>query len=129
MIFFFEKSCLVSLIGHYGTGKTLLAAEVLKIWKGGLFEHNEEVDLIALTFDGAPTAAAKVLDYNLLNQELKSKYFQDQEEDHVYISHWQDFMKQIYEFNNCINLLLGFPSLFKNCLNWKIISFCQKFEN
>ena len=30
----------------------MLAAEVLKIWKGGFLEHNEEVDLFALTFNG-----------------------------------------------------------------------------
>ena len=67
----------------------MLAAEVLKIWKGRFLEHNEEVDLFALTFDGIYS-----IDYNLLNQELKSKYFQDQEENQVQVGHWQDCMKQ-----------------------------------
>ena len=69
--FLCENISFPSLTGHYGTGKTLLATEVLKIWKGRFHEHNKEVDLIALTFDGGglqiPRAYAIVLNYHLLN--------------------------------------------------------------
>ena len=67
----------------------MLAAEVLKIWMGRFLEHNGEVEAFALTFNGHIG-----LDYKLLNQELSSKYFQDQEKTQVQVSHWQEFMKQ-----------------------------------
>ena len=67
----------------------MLAAEVVKIWMGRFLEDNGEVDAFALTFDGIIR-----LDYQLLNQELSSKYFQDQEENQVQVSHWKKFMKK-----------------------------------
>jgi len=61
----------VILSGHYGTGKTMLAAEVVKIWLGRFLETNREVDVFVLTYD------VGVFQYNyaLLIQELKDKYF------------------------------------------------------
>ena len=67
----------------------MLAVEVLKIWMGRFFEHNAEVDALTLTCNGG-----FALEYELLNQELQSKYFQDQEGNQVQVSHWQEFMSK-----------------------------------
>ena len=83
-----ENILCLSLAGHFGTGKTMLAAEVLNIWMGRFLENNGGVDAFALTFNG------KNLDYTFLNQELSSKYFQYREENQVHVSHWSDFMKK-----------------------------------
>ena len=72
----------------------MLAVEVLKIWMGRILEDNGEVDAFALTFDGYSRSGNGNLNYKLLNEELSSKYFQDQQENQVQVSHWQEFMQK-----------------------------------
>ena len=67
----------------------MLAVEVVKIWMGRFLEHNGEVDAFVLTYNHGGYK------YKLLNTELRSKYFQDQEEKQVQICHCQEFMKTI----------------------------------
>ena len=77
----------LSATGHFGCGKTMLAVEVVKIWMARFLEHNGTVEAFVLTFD-----EKYGLDYKLLNEELRSKFFQDQEESQVKVYQWQEFM-------------------------------------
>ena len=67
-----------------------------KILIARLLEHVEEVKAYVLTFDGMArerSYANVFLDYTLLNEELKSKWFQIYK-DHVEVSHWNDFVQK-----------------------------------
>ena len=77
----------LSLIGHYGTGKTMLAAEVVKIWLGRFLETYRVVDAFVLTYD-----SHWGYNYALLIQELRDKYFPD--ENQLQVSLWHEFMKK-----------------------------------
>ena len=84
------------LIGHYGSGKTMLAAEVVKIWLGRFLETYREVDAFVLTYDSKSELFDRCsrwgFNYDLLIQELRDKYFPH--ENQVQVSHWSEFMEQ-----------------------------------
>ena len=77
----------------------MVGVEVAKILIARLLEHDEEVKAYVLTFDGMArerSYANVFLDYTLLNEELKSKWFQIYK-DHVEVSHWNDFVQRFAE--------------------------------
>ena len=72
----------------------MVGVEVAKILIARLLEHDEKVKAYVLTFDGINDyGAVGILDYNLLNEELKTKWFQIYK-DQVEVSHWSDFVQK-----------------------------------
>ena len=73
-----------AISGHYGTGKTVLASEAVKMILARLKETSKDVDVHVLTFDGG-----SVMNYELLMKDLKNKWFADQD---VNIQPFADFL-------------------------------------
>ena len=102
---------LFTIKGHFGSGKTIMGIEAAKIKTAKFLEENEtNVKVFALTFDKGD------LDYKLLNEELKSKGFQDENNNLVTISHWSEFLATFMtEYEKVLSLrqknLLSKPSM------------------
>ena len=77
--------------GHFGSGKTMLGVEAAKIKMARFLEKKEEVIVYVATFNKSQLIGHS-FNYKLLNEEFKGKYFQDQDENNVKISHWTDFI-------------------------------------
>ena len=77
-------------------------------------EYHGDVEVFALTFDIFNRK------YSLLNEELKSKYFQDEDKNHVKISHWSDFVSQFVENHEEILTLEQKNLLRKETSDYKI---------
>ena len=78
---------MISILGHYGSGKTLLASEAVKMKLARLKAISKKVDVYILTFNGN-------LSYKLLMEDLKYKWFGDQ---NVIIRHFTDFLQRFTE--------------------------------
>ena len=63
----------------------MLGVEVAKIMLARFLEQGEDVKVTALTFNFG-------CNYELLNDEFKSKYFQGQDENQMQVFHWSDFL-------------------------------------
>ena len=75
-----------AISGHYGTGKTVLASEAVKMILSKLKETSKDVDVHVLTFG----SSSGNMNYKLLMKDLKNKWFADQD---VKIQHFVDFLK------------------------------------
>ena len=71
-----------------------MGVKVAKIMLSRFLEEEIEAEILCLTFN------YHGMDYKLLNEELKSKYFQDQDKKLVNISHWDDFISQFASEHN-----------------------------
>ena len=113
------------LTGHYGTGKTLLAAEVVKIWLGRFLETNKEVDAFVLAYEEDKARSFK---YALLLQELRDKYFPD--ENQVQVSDWHKFMDQFTQTssNSPIKKVFRTVAKFLNKTRKKVIIMVDEIE-
>ena len=79
-----------AISGHYGTGKTVLASEAVKMILARLKETSKDVDVNVLTFGGSSSD----MNYELLMKDLKNKWFNEQD---VNIQHFADFLKGFTE--------------------------------
>ena len=64
----------------------MLGVEAAKILMARFQDLMKEVEVYVLTFDFAD------LDYELLNAELESKWFQGQDKSMIKIIHWSNFL-------------------------------------
>ena len=69
----------------------MLGVEAAKIKMARFLEKKEEVIVYVTTFNKSQLIGHS-FNYKLLNEEFKEKYFQDQDENNVKISHWTDFI-------------------------------------
>ena len=69
----------------------MLGVEAAKIKMARFLEKKEGVIVYVVTFNKSQLIGHS-FNYKLLNEEFKSKYFQDQDENQVKISHWTDFI-------------------------------------
>ena len=76
----------IFVLGHYGSGKTMLGAEAVKIISAGL----ENPVVLVLTWD-----ADGYFNYKLLNQDLEEKWFHGQK--NIQIQHMTDFIKNFVQ--------------------------------
>ena len=67
-----------AISGHYGTGKTVLASEAVKMILARLKETSKDVDVHVLTFGGG-SSSISFMNYELLMKDLKNKWFADQD--------------------------------------------------
>ena len=100
----------ISVLGHYGTGKTLLASEAVKMKLARFKETFKDVDHVyILTFNSSGTS------YYHLMSDLKSKWFGGLD---VSIQHFSDFLEM-------------FTNKYEENLNQKQLKefkFAKKFE-
>ena len=88
---------IILYIGNFGCGKTMFAVEAAKIKLARYLEQKIKVQLYALTY------TATAMDYTLLNEEFKSKWFQNvQDKNQVKVYHWNEFLCQFIEENKKI---------------------------
>ena len=81
-----------AISGHYGTGKTVLASEAVKMILSKLKKTSKDVDVHVLTFGGGGSSSD--MKYELLMKDLKNKCFLDQA---VNVQHFADFLKKFTE--------------------------------
>ena len=81
-----------AISGHYGTGKTVLASEAVKMILSKLKKSTKDVDVHVLTFGGGGSSSD--MKYELLMKDLKNKCFLDQA---VNVQHFADFLKKFTE--------------------------------
>ena len=75
----------IIVLGHYGTGKTMLGAEAVKI----ISARFEKAEVLVLTFN------TEVMNYKLLHQDLENKWFHGQKD--LQIQNMTDFIKNFME--------------------------------
>ena len=81
-------------LGHYGTGKTLLASEAVKMKLARRSQTLKNVDVYILTFNSSSMEYDGPMSYELLMNDLKTKWFADQD---FIIQHFTDFLKRFKE--------------------------------
>ena len=69
----------------------MLGVEAVKIKMAKFLEQKEEAIIYVVTFNKSQLFGHS-FNYKLLNEEFKTTYFQDQDENQVKISHWTDFI-------------------------------------
>ena len=67
-----------AISGHYGTGKTVLASEAVKMILARLKETSKDVDVHVFTGLGSGSSSDD-MNYELLMKDLKNKWFADQD--------------------------------------------------